>query len=89
MADKIGAIGSQDDLFSRIKKFMFTNPAEKSHNTAKVLLLRHLMILLKVEMFRDIVMFPSILKHLIHKFLQKAYICNKLILIKRISLLCY
>ena len=35
MADKIGAIGSQDDLFSRIKKFMFTNPAEKSHNTAK------------------------------------------------------
>ena len=35
MADKIGAIGSQDDLFSRIKKFMFTNPAEKSNHTAK------------------------------------------------------
>lgn len=35
MADKIGAIGSQDDRFSIIKKFMFTNPAEKSHNTAK------------------------------------------------------
>lgn len=74
MADKIGAIGSQDDLFSRIKKFMFTNPAEKAITQQKVLLLRHLMILLKVEMFRDIVMFPSILKHLIHKFCKSLYL---------------
>ena len=35
MADKIGAIGSQDDLLARIKKFVHTNPAEKSHNGAK------------------------------------------------------
>ena len=34
MTDRVGAIGSQDDMFSRIKK-MIKNPIEKSNSGSK------------------------------------------------------